>query len=115
METSRRAGRVAADTLALRAMTEELRQLYDEVGDCLDDDRIEEWPDYFTQEGEYRLTSKENYDEGLPHSTLYCDGIAMLRDRVLAHRNAQIFEPRALRHFISGVRVLSVDAGRIEA
>lgn len=101
-----------ADVAALIA---ELRQLYDEIGDCLDDDRIEDWPDYFTEDCEYRIISKENHDQGLPASAVYCDGIAMVQDRVLALREAQVFEPRALRHFTSGVRVLAVSEGTVEA
>jgi anthranilate 1,2-dioxygenase small subunit len=97
------------------ALIAELRQLYDEIGDCLDDDRIEEWPNYFTEDCEYRVISKENFDQGLPQSAVYCDGIAMVRDRVLAHREAQVFEPRALRHFTSGVRVLALGKDGLEA
>jgi anthranilate 1,2-dioxygenase small subunit len=115
MPASPTAHRASADSPTLRALTEEMRQLYEALGDCLDDDRIEEWPQYFTDDCEYRVISKENHDEGLPHSTLYCDGIAMIHDRVMAYRKAQIFEPRALRHFISGVRVLSENSGLIEA
>jgi hypothetical protein len=30
---------------------------------------------------------------------MYCDGIAMLRDRILAIRETQVYEPRSWRHF----------------
>ena len=39
----------------------------------------------------------------------------MLRDRILAMRETQVYEPRSWRHFISGVRVLAVDGDTIRA
>lgn len=95
----------AADELALVA---ELRHLYDEIADLLDRDQIEALPGYFVDECLYRIISRENYALGLPAATLYCDGIRMLRDRVLALRETQVYEPRTWRHFISGVRVNAI-------
>ena len=39
----------------------------------------------------------------------------MLRDRILAMRETQVYEPRSWRHFMSGVRVLAVDGDTIRA
>jgi anthranilate 1,2-dioxygenase small subunit len=93
----------------------QLRDLYDEVADLLDDDQVEAFPNYFVDDCLYRITSRENYDQGLPGALMYCEGIAMLRDRILALRETQVYEPRSWRHFISGVRVLGDDGTRIEA
>jgi anthranilate 1,2-dioxygenase small subunit len=97
------------------ALRHELRDLYETIGDLLDDNRVEELPDYFTDDCTYKVTSRENYDQGLPASTMFCDGVAMLRDRILAIRETQVYEPRSWRHFISGVRVLAVDGDTIRA
>ena len=94
---------------ATRRCGSEIRDLYEEIGDLLDDDRVESLPDYFTDDCLYKVTSRENHDQGLPAGTIYCDGIGMLRDRILAIRETQVYEPRSWRHFISGVRVLGVD------
>lgn len=99
----------------VRALNEELRELYDEIADLLDRDQIEALPGYFVDECLYRVISRENYDEGLPQATLYCDGIGMLRDRVLALRETQVYEPRHWRHFVSGVRVTRIENGVISA
>lgn len=93
---------------ALRALTLELRELYDEIAELLDDDQVERLPSYFTDDCMYQVVSKENHDQGLPQATIYCDGIGMLRDRVVALRETQVYEPRAWRHFVSGVRVVGV-------
>lgn len=97
------------------ALRQELRDLYEEVGDLLDDDRVESLPSYFTDDCLYKVTSRENHDQGLPAGTIFCDGIGMLRDRILAIRETQVYEPRSWRHFISGVRVLDVDGDTIRA
>ena len=105
----------AANSAGAVALRHRVRDLYDEVADLLDDDRVEAFPDHFIDECLYRVTSRENHDQGLPGAMMYCEGIAMLRDRILALRETQVYEPRSWRHFISGVRVLSVDGDAIRA
>ena len=102
----------SAGAMALR---HQLRDLYDEVADLLDDDQVEAFPNYFVDDCLYRVTSRENHDEGLAGALMYCEGIAMLRDRILALRETQVYEPRSWRHFISGVSVLSDDGTRVAA
>jgi len=102
----------SAGSAQLRA---EIRDLYEEVADLLDDNRVEELPGYFTDDCLYKVISRENYSEGLPAATIYCDGNGMLRDRILAMRETQVYEPRSWRHFISGVRVLAVEGDTIRA
>ncbi len=64
----------------------------------IDDDRLEEWPDFFTDNGSYRVTTRENIDLGLPVSLIFCDGKGMLSDRISALRKANIFEPQVYCH-----------------
>jgi anthranilate 1,2-dioxygenase small subunit len=108
MQPSLEGSAEAAVTVASSALRSELRDLYEEIADALDDDRVEALPDYFTEECLYKVTTRENFDQGLPGALMYCDGQAMLRDRILAIRETQVYEPRSWRHFISGLRVLSV-------
>lgn len=100
----------AAEVARLRR---ELRDFYEEIADLLDDDRIEEFPSHFTDDCLYKVTSRENFREGLGAGMMYCDGIGMLRDRVLALRETQVYEPRMWRHFVSGVKVLAVDGDSV--
>nr|WP_315594188.1 aromatic-ring-hydroxylating dioxygenase subunit beta [uncultured Cupriavidus sp.] len=93
----------------------EVRSLYEEVGDSLDHDQVERLPSYFIDDCMYQVVSRENYAEGLPQATVYCDGISMVRDRVTALRETQVFVPRIWRHFISGVRVTGIAEGEIHA
>lgn len=99
----------------MRELTHEVRDLYEQLADLLDDDQVERMTEFFTDDCMYKVISKENHDLGLEQATIYCDGIEMLRDRVLALRETQVYEPRAWRHFVSGVRVLEVDGEEIRA
>jgi anthranilate 1,2-dioxygenase small subunit len=83
----------------------EIEQLYADYAHCLDADRLEEWPDFFTEDCAYRVTSAENVEAGLPLGIIYATSKNMLIDRVMALRRANIYEPQRYRHLISGVRI----------
>jgi anthranilate 1,2-dioxygenase small subunit len=95
------------------ALENDIRRLYDEVADLLDQDEVERFPSYFIEDCVYQVVSRENYVEGLPQATIYCDGINMVRDRVVALRETQVYVPRVWRHFISGIRITGIDGGDI--
>ena len=44
----------------------EVQDLYSAYADCLDSDALERWPDFFTADCYYRITSAENYEAGMP-------------------------------------------------
>ena len=89
--------------LALRLRIEALMSDYVH---CIDDDRLEDWPEFFVERGRYRVTTRENQALGLPVSLIYCDGRGMLRDRISAMRTANIFEPHVYCHMVSAVKLL---------
>lgn len=75
---------------------------------CVDDDRLEEWHTFFTADGLYRVITRENRALGLPVSLIYCAGHGMLKDRIIAMRTANIYEPHVYCHAISALRITSV-------
>ena len=83
----------------------ELQDLYTAYADCLDSDALERWPEFFTEDCRYRITSAENYEAGLPLGLIYATSKNMLRDRVSALREANIYEPQRYRHIVSGIRI----------
>ncbi len=87
----------------------EIEQLYTAYAHCLDDDRLEEWPEFFTEDCAYRVTSAENYEAGLPLGIIYATSKNMLVDRVMALRRANIYEPQRYRHLVSSLRIASED------
>ena len=53
----------------------------------------------------------DNYVDQLEHSIW----LTMMRDRILAIRETQVYEPRTWRHFISGVQVTGVEDDVVKA
>src|SRR5439155_3364697 len=92
------------DLAAIRRSLE-IEQLYTAYAHCLDDDRLEEWPEFFTEDCAYRVTSAENYEAGLPLGIIYATSKNMLVDRVMALRRANIYEPQRYRHLIGNVGI----------
>ena len=78
---------------------------------AIDDDRLEDWPGFFTDDGLYRIVTRENREAGLPLAIVHCDGAAMMRDRVRAMRTANIFEPHTYCHIVGAVEPVAVEDG----
>jgi 3-phenylpropionate/cinnamic acid dioxygenase small subunit len=74
-----------------------LADLYAAYDDALDEQEWERWPDFFTQNGVYKVVPRENFEQGLPAAMVYCESRAMLADRVVALREALVFAPRLIR------------------
>ncbi len=77
---------------------------------CIDDDALEDWPQFFTEDGLYRIVSRDNYTRGLPASFFYCRGRGMMHDRIQALRRANIYEPHVYRHLVSGTRLIRAES-----
>jgi 3-phenylpropionate/cinnamic acid dioxygenase small subunit len=86
----------------LRQKVEELHARY---AHALDEDRLEDWPGFFTEDGVYRIATAENESRGLPAPILFAQGRPMLRDRV--------YEPQRYRHVVSSVLLGEESAGRV--
>lgn len=78
---------------------------------CIDDDRLEEWPSFFTRDCRYVIIDRDSYARGMAVGVMNCDSRGMLTDRVTALRDANIYEPHFYRHLISGIRVRGEDGG----
>jgi 3-phenylpropionate/cinnamic acid dioxygenase small subunit len=68
--------------------------------DTIDTDRLEAWPDYFLEDGRYRITTADNVAQDLPVSIIYAMSRAMMRDRVSALREANVYEAQRYRHVL---------------
>jgi 3-phenylpropionate/cinnamic acid dioxygenase small subunit len=68
---------------------------------CIDDDRLEEWPSLFGDPCFYGITTRDNVIQGMPGCIIYCDSQGMLKDRISALREANIYERQRYRHIVS--------------
>lgn len=72
---------------------------------CIDGDRLEDWPDFFSPDGRYELTTRENVDRKLPATAMLCDGVGMMRDRVVSLRHANVYAKQRYRHIVDGLLI----------
>lgn len=79
--------------------------------DALDDGRIDEWPNFFTQDGNYQITTRENEEAGYPVGIVYCEGRGMLVDRIKALKVANIYESHVYCHINGQPTILSETDG----
>ncbi|HSV77681.1 MAG TPA: aromatic-ring-hydroxylating dioxygenase subunit beta [Ramlibacter sp.] len=68
---------------------------------AIDEDRLEDWPAFFTDDCLYVITSHDNFARGLQAGIVYCDSRGMLQDRVSGLREANIYEQHRYRHIVS--------------
>jgi len=86
--------------LAAAGLAAALVQLNADYARTIDDDRLEGWPEFFTEACLYSITSADNHRQGLPLGVMYADSRAMLRDRVTALRRASVYERQTYRHVV---------------
>ncbi|HEY9280173.1 MAG TPA: aromatic-ring-hydroxylating dioxygenase subunit beta [Eoetvoesiella sp.] len=74
---------------------------------CIDNDELEQWPDFFLERCLYLITTADNHAAGLQAGIVYADTRAMLQDRVMAMRDANVFEEQRYRHIIGAPLLLA--------
>ena len=99
---------VSMDDIAVRLGVDELIAAYVE---CIDDDRLEAWPEFFTEQCRYVIISRADHAAGLRHGIIYAASRGMLTDRVMAMRKANIFEPHRYRHIVGPTRIPHIGDG----
>lgn len=74
---------------------------------CIDDDRLESWPQHFDDPCTYKITTAANHREGLEAGIVFANSHGMLVDRVSALREANIYERHSYRHILGVPSILS--------
>jgi 3-phenylpropionate/cinnamic acid dioxygenase small subunit len=98
--------------VAVTFAVQDLQARYVQV---LDDDRLEAWPDFFTDKCRYLVTTAENRAQGMPLGMIYATSRAMLRDRVKSLREANVYEAQRYRHVIGPPVIAAGEGGLIRA
>jgi anthranilate 1,2-dioxygenase small subunit len=92
--------RIAA--LLLHREVEEFNNAY---AAALDEQRLVDWAELFTDDAFYVVISRENADRNMPVGLIYCENKGMILDRANAMKT-EMFAPRYLRHIVGNVQVL---------
>jgi 3-phenylpropionate/cinnamic acid dioxygenase small subunit len=101
------------DEAELRALKAEIEDFNWDYADALDNNRLGEWPNFFTEDAFYRIRSRENADAGMPVGLVHCEGRRMIVDRAFALQHTEMFEPRYYRHVIGTAKVLDVSGSGV--
>jgi len=73
---------------------------------ALDEQRLDDWAEMFTDDAFYIVISRENADRGLRVGLIYCENKGMIQDRAYALQHTEMFAPRYLRHIIGNLQIL---------
>jgi salicylate 5-hydroxylase small subunit len=93
----------------------EIDQLNAAYAAALDEKRFDAWPEFFVDEGSYKVQARENFDRGLPLALIALESRGMMKDRVYGVTQTIYHAPYYTRHVVSPARVLGEEAGRIRA
>src|SRR5262245_48447318 len=91
-----------------------VQDLNTRYAEAIDDDRLEEWPEFFRADGHYLITTAENVSQGFPIGLVSATSRAMLRDRIKALRLANVYEAQRYRHILGTPRVIA-ENGELKA
>jgi len=91
----------------------ELLNLYSDYAMVCDSADWEKWPDFFVEDGTYRLQPRENFEQGLPLCLLALESKNMIKDRVYGVKETMYHDPYYQRHIVGTPRIVSVDGDRI--
>ncbi len=96
-------------------MLDRVSRLNADYARAIDDDRLEEWPGFFTDPCLYTITSADNHRHGMPAGIIYADSRGMLKDRVAALREANVFERQTYRHVVGLPAIVGERDGAVRA
>lgn len=96
-------------------MRRNVAHLNEDYADTLDSLDLDAWCEFFTEDALYKVVSRDTYEKGLTHGTIYCDGIGMIRDRALVIRETTVKADRALKHFVSSPQIRAIDGNVVRA
>lgn len=91
----------------------DVTELLARYADALDDGRVDDWPDFFVEDGIYQITTRENEEALYPVGIVYCEGRGMLLDRVKALKIANIYEGHVYCHINGQPTILKETSGSV--
>ena len=82
---------------------------------CIDNGALEAWPDFFEENCIYKITTADNFTQGLEAGVVFANSRGMLIDRVASLREANVYERHVYRHFLGQPWILSQDAAEVRS
>ncbi len=98
------------------SIEQSIHNLLNEYADCLDSERLEDWPELFLENGSYFVSTRDNLEAGLDGGYwMYYTSQAMMRDRVTSLRHINTYNKYYCRHLITNTKVKPQDDGSFKA
>jgi salicylate 5-hydroxylase small subunit len=91
-----------------------LIQLQAQAARLADAGRWVDWAELFTDDAQYLLQPRENFDRGFPLATMRFESKGMLLDRAYAVTETIFHDPYYQRHVVGLPLVLQAEQGRIQ-
>jgi salicylate 5-hydroxylase small subunit len=93
----------------------EIDRLNADYAAALDEKRFGDWPEFFVEEGSYKVQARENFDAKLPLALIALESKGMMKDRVYGVTQTIYHAPYYTRHVVAAARVLGEDGDRVKA
>ena len=96
-------------------LQQEIDHLNADYAAALDEKRFADWPEFFLEDGCYKLQARENFDRGLPLALMAMESRGMMKDRVYGVTQTIFHAPYYMRHVINAARVMASDGDTVHA
>ncbi len=106
---------VRAEPVEALLLQLQVDRLNADYGAALDEQRFGDWPEFFVEDGQYKVQARENFDRGLPLALIALESKGMMKDRVYGVTQTIYHGPYYTRHLVSPARVLSDDGDVVRA
>jgi salicylate 5-hydroxylase small subunit len=93
----------------------DLVRLYADYAAAVDAKDWDRWIDFFTDDCEYKVQPRENFERGYPLATLMLLSKGMLKDRAYGIKETLFHDPYYQRHVVGVPLVLSEEGGVIRS
>lgn len=93
----------------------DLTQLYADYASAVDNKDWDAWVEFFTDDCEYKVQPRENFERGFPLATMLFISKGMLRDRAYGIKETLFHDPYYQRHVVGLPRIVKLADGVIHA
>ena len=94
---------------------QEVQNFYQNYASAIDSEQWGTWIEFFTDDCEYKIQSRENFDNDFPLAALWLSSKGMLKDRIYGITETIFHEPYYQTHVVSAPRILKVEGNYIES
>ena len=86
-----------------------IQEFYFRYAECLDGDRLQNWPEFFTEPCVYRINTRRGIRLMPDEDSMSFDSKSYMLDRIVSLGQSEDFEPHQQRHYIPNVRAQTTE------